>query len=266
MTSLERIKSLPGLRAYRRRKYRRRFEREGTHNLFFGAYASFEEARADAPADRSLGYDNDGAAGMYEDQLDRTWPEHYPVLFWLSRGWGEYRHVLDFGGHRGSLFYSGRRLMGPGPEWTVFDVPAVVREGRRTASARGVEGLRFEDDLGRVEGVDLVVAAGSLQYVEDTAEEWLGRIGGAPRHVIVSTTPFHPSREFVTLSNMGTAYCPYKIRREGEFFDDLRRLGYEAVEEWHHPGKRCDVPFQVGPGEITYRGGLFARPEAMEQS
>lgn len=253
----QRITSLPIIRQYRESKYRRRFEREGTHNLFYGAYDSFGEALKDVPDNRGLGYDNTDAATMYEDHLERTWPEHYPVLFWLSRAWSTYRRVLDFGGHRGSLFYSSRRLLGKGPDWIVYDVPAVVKEGRRRAT--GADGLTFESDFSSIPPVDVVVAAGSLQYVEDSAEEWLTRIGGEPRHIIVSTTPFHPKREFVTLSNIGTAYCPYKVRREGEFFEALRNLGYRSVEEWHHPGKLCDVPFHIMPREVTYRGGIFER-------
>ena len=256
---LETLKSLPGVRRYRKKKYRRRFEREGTHNLFFGSYQSFAEAQEDAPRNRGLGYDTPAAADMYEDHLERVWPEHYPVLFWVSRAWSTYRRVLDFGGHRGSLFYASRRLLGLGPEWIVFDVPAVVEAGRRRAAASGVQGLSFESDLTRVGGVDLVIAAGSLQYVEDTASEWLARIGGQPRQLIVSTTPFHPEQEFVTLNNIGTAYCPYKVRREGQFFGELERCGYRVVEEWHHPGKRCYVPFHVGEWDVTYRGALLER-------
>lgn len=256
---IERIKSLPGLRQYRRARYRRHFERQGTYNLFYGVYPSFIEAQADAPDNRTLGYDTPAAAAMYEDHLDRTWPEHYPVLFWLSRGWGRYRRVLDFGGHRGSLFYSSRRLLGPGPAWFVYDVPAVVEEGRRRASSTSTEGLAFESDLSRVPPVDVLIAAGSLQYVEDSAAEWLARVGGEPQTIIVSTTPFHPSREFVTLNNMGTAYCPYKVRRYAPFLDQLRDAGYEVIEEWHHPGKQCHVPFHVGPWEVTYRGAILER-------
>jgi putative methyltransferase (TIGR04325 family) len=167
--------------------------------------------------------------------------------------------VLDFGGHRGSLYYSSRRLLGDGPKWSVYDVPAVVEEGRRVAASKGAAALTFESDLSRVPHVDLVIAAGSLQYVEDRPREWLEKIAGERRHVIVSTTPFHESREFATLNNMGTAYCPYKVRRKGEFFDEMRELGYRVVEEWHHPGKACQVPFHVGPWEVTYRGALFER-------
>lgn len=257
--SLEWIKSLPGLQRYRRAKYRRRFEREGTHNLFYGTYSTFAEAVGDAPRNRELGYDNPASANMYEEHLARIWPEHYPVLFWLSRDWGTHERVLDFGGHRGALFYAGRRWLGPGPEWFVFDVPAVVEEGRRWAKSHGVERLNFESDLSGIPPVDLVIAAGSLQYVEDSAGAWLERISGDPDYLLISTTPFHPTREFVTLNNMGAAYCPYKVRHRRRFFDELHDLGYRAVEEWHHPGKVCHVPFHIPMGEVTYQGGLFER-------
>ncbi len=253
------IKSLPGLRNYRKAKYRRRFEREGTHNLFYGVYSSFADALSDVPENRELGYDNPGSALLYEDHLARIWPEHYPVLFWLSRSWGAHQRVLDFGGHRGALFYATRRWLGAGPEWYVFDVPAVVEEGRRWAHDHGVERLTFESDLSRIPAPDLVVAAGSLQYVEESPLEWLERIPGEPRYLLVSTTPFHPDREFVTLNNMGTAYCPYKVRHFRRFFEGLHDLGYATVEQWHHPGKACNVPFHIPPGEVTYRGALFER-------
>lgn len=259
MSVLDRIRELPGIVAYRKRKYRRRFQREGRHNLFYGIYETFEDAAAAAPANRELGYDHPAAARMYRDQTEATRPAHYPALFWLSRSWSEYRCLLDFGGHRGSLYYASRRLLGPGPRWYVFDLPAVVEEGRKLAAERGATDLAFESDLAAVPEVDVVVVAGSLQYVEDDAESLLTRIGGRPRHVIVNAAPFHPRREFVTLNNMGTAYCPYKVRRQGVFFGDLQKLGFELVEEWHHPGKSCVVPFHVGEYEVVYRGAYFRR-------
>ena len=260
MPSLDWLRTMPLVRDYRARKYRRRFAREGTHNLFYGAYSSFDEARADAPPDRVLGYDHPQAAEMYEDHLDHTWPEHYPVLFRLAICWTECRRVLDFGGHRGALYYAAHRSLGEGPEWWIHDVAAVVEAGRATAEARGMSDLRFAADLADVPQVDLAIAAGSLQYVEDGAQEWIRRVGN-PRGVILNATPFHESRSVVTLNNMGTAYCPYMIRRQDEFFRELQNCGYHTIETWHHPGKRCEIPFHVPGGAITYRGGYFEREE-----
>lgn len=257
--NLDVIRSLPGIVQYRKAKYRRRFQREGTHNLFWGAFGSFAEAVAAAPGDRPLGYDNPDSARMYESLLDTVFHEHYPTLFWLATLWPDLRSVLDFGGHRGSLFYAAHRHLGPGPVWTVYDVPTVVEEGRKTARERGATGLRFADRLPDVDPPQLVAAVGSLQYVELSADQWLDSVPGTPEYVIVNTTPFHASDDFVTLNNIGTAYCPYRIRCAGTFFGAIEERGYRLVESWVHAGKHCRVPFHYGGDEIVYRGAYFRR-------
>lgn len=257
---MQSVARLPGITAYRKRKYRRRFEREGRHNLFWGCFGNFEEARRNAPANRPLGYDNSGAAGMYDDRLSSIPPNHYPMLFWLSKCWKDVQDVLDYGGHRGTLFYSCSRLFGSTPLWTVFDVPAVVAEGRRVARERGAATLSFESDLSSIASADTLVAAGSLQYVEDSATQWLASIPGQPRRILINATPFHATREFVTLNNMGPAYCPYKVRRAGDFFRELGEVGFEVVDTWTAPEKFCHPPFtSIGPFDVVYRGAYLVR-------
>ena len=258
MSLLARIGSLPGVHAYRKWSYRRRFERERYANLFFGVFPTFDDAIREAPRHRSIGYDNPGAATLYAAHVENVRFQHYPLLFWLGRIWPGVGRVLDFGGHRGSLYYAARQLLGPGPEWVVYDVPAVVEEAKRSARWPESE-LRFTSDLTDVGAVDTVIAAGSLQYVQESAAGLLARVGGRPRHVLLNAVPFHPRRRFVTLNNIGPAFCPYLVRKSGELFDELRELGFQETATWSHDGKSCEVPFHVPAGEVVYRGGYFTR-------
>lgn len=261
MGLMDHARELPGIQAYRKWKYGRRFVTAASHNLFWGSFDSFEDAREQAPTDLPVGYDNPAAAAMYDETVERVPPVHYPALFWLSTEWAGLRRILDFGGHRGVLFYASRRRLGPGPEWVVHDVPAVLEAGRRRVAELGVEGLRFEDEPSEFGELDMLIASGALQYVDLDPAAWLDWLGQRPRAVLLSATPFHTRRTVITLNNIGTAYCPYMVRHEAPFFQAWADLGYREVDRWHHPDKRCDVPFHVPGHEISYQGAYLVRDD-----
>jgi len=40
---------------------------------------------------------------------------------------------------------------------------------------------------------------------------------------------------FVTLQNIGTVYCPYRVFSRREFVSSLEALDYELVDSWQKP-------------------------------
>ncbi|MDV3166672.1 MAG: hypothetical protein Q8807_03395, partial ['Waltheria sp.' little leaf phytoplasma] len=69
--------------------------------------------------------------------------------------------------------------------------------------------LRFTDDATDMDGYDLLLAAGSLQYLDYTLAEALGRLHRKPRYLLLNSVPVHPSRSYFTVQNMGVTCCPY---------------------------------------------------------
>lgn len=256
----EAIRTFPPILALRKKRYDRTFGAEG-HGCYRGAFDTFAEAAADAPTIVPTGYDTPATGAMYRDRIVRLNPSDYPLLFWLREVLTPGVRVFDLGGHVGITFFGFRRLLTypEGMRWTICDVPAVVESGRSFAASQEKPWPDFTVERGDGDGAEVFLAAGVLQYVEETLPELLGRYRTPPRHVLVNKTPTHPSREFVTVQHIGVACCPYRIARADSLAEQLAPLGYRLVDDWVNADLSCSIPFQSNASPITYRGWYFRR-------
>lgn len=208
-----------------------------------------------------MGYDTTAAAQLYGDRLRRLFPSDYPVLFWLRTLLDDVRSVFDFGGHVGIGYHAYQRVLDFPRDltWTVCDVPAVVTEGERLAREAGATALRFTTDFAGAADAQLLLAAGSLQYVERTLAAALASLTRMPRHIIVNKTPTYAGDEFFTLQNIGVTFCPYRIAARDGLRESLAPLGYTLVDSWENPDLSCTIPFHEAHAPITYVGHYFRR-------
>jgi putative methyltransferase (TIGR04325 family) len=225
-------------------------------SLHRGVYRSFLEASSNAPKTKPVGYNNTEAAGMYDDRHMRVYAHDYPVMFWLERALRESHDVLDFGGHVGISFYAYERYVSFPSElsWTVLDVPAVVQRGRELAHERRRLELRFVTNLTEAHAPTILLASGSLQYVEESLSSIIARLPEKPRHILLNKTPLHAGDSFVTLQNIGTAFCPYGIFNREQFVKPLFALGYEQVDEWQNPDIACRIGVRNDMAIPAYTG------------
>jgi len=232
--------------ALRRMRYERQFASPRGHGMLQGVYATFDEARAAAPAGRSVGFDVEAFGDMYPDRLERIFAYDYPVLFWLKPLVAGNPKVFDIGGHIGLHYYTYRKYL-PGLErisWKVCDVPAVAAAGQKTAEKRGdVPNLSFTSELREVAGHDVVVAAGSLQYIESPSlAELLQSQAVRPKHLLINKIPLHDKPSFVTLQNALVTFTPVRMLNRAEFIGSLTALGYRIVDSWNVPERDHYIP------------------------
>jgi putative methyltransferase (TIGR04325 family) len=243
-----------------RRDAEKRFRENASDNLFLGIFDTFEEAAASAPPTRPLGYDNPESASLYLKRL-RIDDYDYPALFWLSQALAEgLRGVGDIGGSVGIKYFAfGRVLKLPVDMiWRVIEVPAVVRRGREFAAERGVAGvLQFDDSVFAVDGLDVLMASGSLQYLPRTLPEIVAGLARKPRRIIVNTTPMHEHRAFFTLNSVGTAFCPYHVQHIETFVHSVTSCGYRLRDQWRNVGKKMIIPFHPDESLHDYTGFCF---------
>ena len=237
-------------------------------DTFSGCYRDFPEARAAAPPG-PIGYDHDTMATLVEpDAAGCGTPmdsSDYAVLFWLKDLMPDARRVFDLGGYIGTAFYAYRRYLTYPDllDWLVCDVPAVGRAGEAIAARAGVQGLRFTTDAMDADGCDILLAAGSLQYMEEGAlHRLIAGLRAPPRHVLVQRTPLHADRCFVTLQVMmppgGPVFCPYTVAARPSFIEGMRALGYELVDAWTKP-RTLLVPLHPECTVPAYSGLYFRR-------
>jgi len=250
----------PGINQVLRSAHAVEFAQGRPVNGLLGVYRNFAEATRAAPRTRPLGYDHPVMADLYAEALDRLDPLDYPVIYWMRPAMEQATRVFDLGGHVGVSYYGFRRHL-QYPEalsWTVYDLPAVIREGKEIAQLRGESRLRFTTRVADADGADLLLAAGPLQYLEDGfLHRALAPLGEKPRHLIIQRIPLHDRLAFVTLQATGPAFCPYNVAHRQTFIDGLTAMGYELIDSWTSP-RRLDVPFHP-ECRLEHYSGLYLR-------
>jgi putative methyltransferase (TIGR04325 family) len=121
-------------------------------------------------------------------RAQRIYPYDYPVLFWLLPILPAAKRVFDIGGHIGVHYYGYQRYL-PFPaelKWEVCEVPSIAKTGAELARQKGMHNLVFTSDFAGAEGADILLAAGSLQYIESPRIEVLCRNGNFPFSAIPS--------------------------------------------------------------------------------
>ena len=227
----------------------------------YGVFADFEEAKAAIPKNRLVGYDQPVMAAMYRERTDRVFPADYAALFWMSKFMPEVRRLLDFGGHVGLHYYSYRRYIAypAGLQWTICDVPEVVKAGRELAAERKADNLAFTTSFDEADGADLLLASGSLQFLPRSfLSDGLARLRNRPPHLIVNRTPVHKNKEYVTLHDNGACH-PYTVFERARFIETIRSFGYELVDEWDVAELHFEVPVHEGYEVPAYSGFYFRK-------
>ena len=261
--ALDQIAKLPLIRGLLHQQYERAFAANRDANLFRGVFNTFEDAQQSAPQNRPIGYDNPDSAAMYMDRTRKIYPTDYPVLFWLNRLLEEGNtRIFDIGGHIGVSYYAYRRYIDypEGLRWCVHDVPAVMDHGRKLAAEKDRDGyLSFCDRFEDGDGMDILVAQGSLQYLPETLAERLAKFKTPPSHIVLNLTPLHEQQSYFTLQSIGTAFCPYRITGVSEFLRSIEVLQYQLVDNWENPDKKCEIPFYANRSLDRYYGFYFKR-------
>lgn len=256
------IEKIPMVNKALNRRYEKEFARATNVNWFKGVYPDFQTARAHAPENKPLGYDNEAPASveMYRFRMRAIAPCDYPVVFWLSRLLQPGQKLLDFGGHVGVLYYAFSKYLNfPKPfEWQVYDVPAVIDEAKRfAASLDETAQISFCEDLKQSDPNDWVLFSGSLQYVENSLSSIIEQLDARPRYILINMLPVHPRWSYVTLQNISTAFCPYRVHSASELMDEIEKLNGEVIDEWRNSDKACEIPYHPDHSLDHYRGLLI---------
>jgi putative methyltransferase (TIGR04325 family) len=253
--------STPVLLNWRKSRFSQAFDAGDYGGVCRGVYATAAEAAAHAPKSLPLGYDNEGAASMYRDRLDRVYPSDYAMMLWLGKFWEEgARSVFDLGGHVGIGYYAYQKhLRYPeGLSWRVCDVPAVVESGLALAAERDLaKRLTFTSQPADADGVDLLFTSGCLQYLEETLAERIAALRVRPKWLLVNLLPLHEKHAFWTVQNIGRAFCPYRIQHAATFFNELDKLGYALIDKWENLEKSCEVAFEPDYSLDRYYGAAL---------
>jgi putative methyltransferase (TIGR04325 family) len=200
---------------------------------------------------------------MYRERRARIFEADYPVMFWLERILREDTQVFDFGGHTAVAFYGFEPYLTYPADltWTVYDVPAVLAEGRKVLVEQPRAALRFSDDVSELAQHAVFHASGALQYVETPLWRQLEALAARPKHLLLNKVPLWSGESFVTLQNTLHSYNPYAVYNRAAFRDALRALGYRVVDAWDDHERSCRVLDEPNY-QVPYYSGLYLRHES----
>jgi putative methyltransferase (TIGR04325 family) len=255
------IRKIPGVRRLRELQYQRRFAGD-CYGCFYGAFSSFEEARAAAPKSKHLGFDHPDYPSHHLDRMSRLEPHDYPAILWLSGALAPGIRVFDFGGNVGMHYYAYSRYTRYPPDlkWLVCDLPGLLKLGREIAAREGAVGLSFTENAAEADGADVYLAAGVIQYVEDMSlADTLARMNVKPTHVLLNKLPLYEGKPFVTLQNSGAIVTPQSVFNGTQFVESVQRIGYRLIDRWGAPGYSCRVPFHPDKCVPLFSGLYFRR-------
>ena len=195
--------------------------------------------------------------------LDRPIPDYdYPLLFWISRLMQANTSIVDLGGSVGHFYYRSQQYFEHPEriEWRIAELPEAVELGRRFAAERAAAELSFfeSDQPPPWKHADILLTAGTIQYMELSIEDLLARFESKPEHILINSLPMHPEHDFWTLQDLGTCEVPYHVFSESSWVKGLEEQGYRLVDRWSQP-RAIEIPFHRNLRVQAYRGFYFGR-------
>lgn len=228
---------------------------------FTRAFPSFAAAQASASKFIQSGHEHPDEIRFHTSISDTLRESDYPVLFHLHPLLSELRHVFDFGGNVGNLFYSYQHKLNFRSDllWTVYDLPVKKPLGEKLAVQRAETRVRFTNNLAAASGADVFIASGSLHYFEEPLYEILASLHIPPRHVFVNRTPLSNGPDLITVQDNRSYLVPCKLHSRALLVTRMQALGYELRSEWPIHERRLLIPTHPDLCARNYSGFYFVR-------
>jgi len=228
---------------------------------FRRVFPSFAAAQASASQHIHSGHEHPDELRYHTSISETVRESDYPLLFHLAPLAPELRHVFDFGGNVGNLFYAYQTQLrfSPALLWTVFDLPMKKPLGEKLASERGEARIRFADTVAAASGADVFIASGSLHYFEQPLHESLRTLERLPYHVFVNRSPISAGADLITVQDNRSYLVPCKLHSRANLIAGMQTLGYQLQSEWPVHELRLLVPTHPDLSARTYSGFYFRR-------
>jgi putative methyltransferase (TIGR04325 family) len=227
-----------------------------------GVYPTFAAAQAVIPQGKSVGYNSTEAANIFRTYpVLRKRPTDYVTSFHLQHLLKKGARLFDFGGSVGIAYYVYKQYLPvpEGAEWLVCDVPAIVEVGRERALEEQSDGLKFTTEFKDADGSDVLITAGTLQFVETPLAAQLSALKSPPPYLLINRVPAWDGEHFYTLHRIGEFFCPYQIFNRREFIASLGALGYKLVDSWDCPESTLSIRLRPKLRLKNYQGFYFAK-------
>jgi len=254
----ETVKMTSLLRPVFERLYERRFASSAIGG-FRGVFPSFAQANLSTPKTKPVGFNIEEYAKEFSDRRGKVFSFDYPVMLWLQKLLSENCVIFDYGGHLGTHFYAYAQYLSYPDElrWIVCDLPLITRAGKELALKMNARRLDFVNNFDSAERSNILIAAGSLQYIENPPLcQLLRGLDRRPAHLLLNKLPLYDGPQFVTLQNGGPSFHAQYVFNRREFIDGLEAIGYHLKDQWTVETHSGYIPFHP-ESSFPYHSGLY---------
>ena len=132
--------------------------------------------------------------------------------------------------------------------------------GQQMAQQSQAQGLQFTTKLeSALNGADIWIASGSIQYFEDAHPSKLLRQSDLrPRHLLLNKLPLYDGEDFVTTQNLGEgAFSPVHVWNRAKFLRSICMHGYLLHDAWDVPDRSMLRPGHPDRNIPSYSGLYF---------
>jgi putative methyltransferase (TIGR04325 family) len=227
-------------------------------NVYRGVFKTFAQAESSIPRKLLSGYNHTQAHRCEIEEVEQFNPRDYSLLDSLKIALSDSSYVFDLGGGIGDGYYAYRKMItfAENLHWTVCDVETAIEIGQKLANQHRVTGLSFTSDFKDADGADLLITCGALQYIEPSLADLIDSLTVKPKHILIHRIPVYDGETYVTLQNILTSVCPYKIQNRDALITSLKALGYQLINSWKD-NRTCSIPFHPELFVDGYYGFYF---------
>lgn len=228
----------------------------------YGVYATFAAGWVAARKSNLVGHEDPAEVEVHLRHAESLRPSDYAALYWISNIHTRNPKLFDFGGNVGNLYYSySPRLRGLGStDWTVFDIPSVVENGRTIAAERKADALRFVDSVKAFETEQILLVSGAFHYWEKSVSAFLQQFRNSPQHIIINRSPVHETQpSFISVQRTPSCAFPCKVWNASELVSSFAASGYKLIDRWRALELSLKLPLFPNLTVPYYSGFYFSR-------
>jgi putative methyltransferase (TIGR04325 family) len=227
-------------------------------------FASLAEAQEAIRGVSNGGHENPYNIKLHLDLNQRLRPSDYAALFHLSRFIPDVKSVFDVGGNVGVLYYSYRRylVLPKDLRWRVYDLPANVAAGQALAVQRRTSQLQFSQSWRDAEGMDVLIASGSLHYLPTPLPDMIGQLQLQPEYILINRTPLQTGSQVATVQDAVEFRIACILYNRNDLVHRFEMLGYELLDIWDVAELSLVMPGYPEHSVPYYSGMLLRRRRA----
>lgn len=229
----------------------------------YGVYDTFADGWIAARKANPVGHEDPGEIEVHLRHAESLRPSDYAPLYWISTIQPRSPKIFDFGGNIGNLYYTySPRLPKLGSaDWTVFDIPSVVENGRKIAAERKAAALRFVDSARAFKAEQILLVSGAFHYWESDVSAFLQQFPASPENIIINRSPVHETQpSFITVQRTPSCAFPCKVWNSGELVLSFAESGYKLIDRWRALELSLKLPLFPNLSVPYYSGFFFSKP------